>query len=122
MSDYYSGATDAGSTSLKNNAVLVYILYLVNLAVPFVGIVGVIIAYANRDKAPAGPRSHFIYQIHTFWLGLLYSLVTALLCFVVIGFFLIPLLYAWLIARSAVGLVRANENKPINNPRDWLLW
>lgn len=122
MSDYYSDAADPQAASLKSNAVLVYILYLVNLAIPFVGIVGVIIAYVNRDKAPRGPRSHFIFQIYTFWLGLLYTIIVSLLCFVIIGWFLIPLLYVWAIARNVVGIMRAQENRPIDNPRDWLLW
>lgn len=122
MSEYHSGAGAPNTVSLKSNAVLVYVLYLINLVVPFVGIVGVIIAYVNKDKAPPGPRSHFIFQIYTFWLGLLYSIIVALLCFVIIGWFLIPLLYAWAIARNVVGIKRAQENQPINNPRDWILW
>ena len=110
------------AAALKNATILVYVLYLANFVVPFLSIVGVIIAYARKDQAPAGPRTHFIYQIRTFWLSLLYALIVGLLCFVFIGFLLIPVLALWVGARSIVGLMRASEDRPIDNPQSWVLW
>jgi len=108
--------------SLKQSTQLIYILYLVNMVIPFLGIVGVIIAYSRRQGAAPGPRSHFTYQIYTFWLSLLYTLIVLLLCLVFIGFLLIPVLAIWFIARVVVGLIRASEDRPIDNPTSWLLW
>lgn len=107
---------------LKQKTRLVYILYLINTVVPFLGIIGVIIAYGAVKTAPPGPRSHFIFQIRTFWLNLLYGLMVILLCFVIIGFLLIPVLYIWYLARVIAGLLRAVENRPIDNPRSWVAW
>ena len=108
--------------TLRQKAKVVYILYLLNSVIPFLGIIGVIIAYGAVNQAPPGPRSHFIYQIRTFWISLLYGVIVTLLCFVLIGFLLIPLLYIWYLARVIVGLMRATENRPIDNPQSWIAW
>ncbi|PHS23295.1 MAG: hypothetical protein COA84_11295 [Robiginitomaculum sp.] len=108
--------------SLRQKAKLVYILYLLNSVIPFLGIVGVVISYSAVKTAPPGPRSHFIYQIRTFWISILYTVIVVLLCFVLIGFLLIPLLYIWYLARVIVGLIRATENRPIDNPQSWVTW
>ncbi len=112
----------APTENLRNTSILIYALYLASLVIPFVSILGVIFAYSKRANAPIGPRSHFTYQIHTFWLSLLYGLFVTLLCFVLIGFLLIPVLAIWFIARVVVGLLRAIDNRPIDNPRSWIAW
>ncbi len=107
---------------LRQKTKLVYILYIANIVVPFTGIIGVIIAYSALGRAPMGPRSHLVYQIRTFWIGLLYSVIVVLLCFVFVGFLLIPVLALWYLARSIVGLIRANDGLSIDNPRSWIAW
>ena len=113
--------TSSQAASLKQTTIIVYALYLVNLAIPFLGIIGVIIAYVKRNDAPAGPVSHFTYQIHTFWIGLLYAVIVTALCFVLIGFLFIPVWLIWYAARNIIGLIRATENRPIDNPQSWIL-
>ncbi len=81
-----------------------------------------IIAYSTINRASPGPRSHLVYQIRTFWISLLYGLMVALLCFVLIGFLLIPVLALWFLARAIVGLMRANDGLSIENPRSWVAW
>ncbi len=115
-------STPNPAEDLKQKVKLVYILYIANVVIPFTGIVGVIIAYSTINGAPSGPRSHLIYQIRTFWIGLLYTFIVVLLCFIIIGFFLIPVLTLWYLARAIVGLMRANKDLPIENPHSWIGW
>ena len=61
------------TTSNRNagagTAKLVYILYLVSLLIGITAIVGLIIAYVNRDDAPGWLQTHYRFQIRTFWIG-----------------------------------------------------
>src|SRR5713101_5413205 len=50
----------------------VYILYLVGFLTGITVLVGLIIAYLQRDKTNRLSQSHFQFQITTLWIGLLY--------------------------------------------------
>ncbi|QFT33776.1 hypothetical protein K1718_23170 [Roseibium porphyridii] len=102
------------------NATLVYILYLVNIIVPFTAIVGVIFAYLNRGKSTGWVESHYTYQIRTFWIGLLFGIVSALLTIVLIGFLMIIAVLIWMIVRCIKGLQLAGRNEPVPNPETWM--
>ncbi len=83
---------------------LVYILYLVSLAVGVTAIVGVIVAYVNRADAPEWVKTHYRFQIRTFWIGLLYGLVSLITMLILIGFLFGLFTLVWWIVRSAKGL------------------
>ncbi len=53
----------------------VYILYLVGFLAGITVLVGLVIAYLQRDNADRVSQSHFQFQITTFWIGLLYFFV-----------------------------------------------
>jgi uncharacterized membrane protein len=48
----------------------VYILYLVGFLTGITVLVGLIIAYLQRDRTDRISQSHFQFQITTFWIGL----------------------------------------------------
>ena len=73
------------------NVQLIYILYLVGFVVAVTHLVAVVMAYLGRGKGEAWLDSHYTYQIRTFWIGLLYGLVSVVLVFALIGFVLMPL-------------------------------
>src|SRR5689334_8683319 len=50
----------------------VYILYLVGFLTGITVLVGLVIAYLQRDNTDRLSQSHFQFQIRTFWIGLLY--------------------------------------------------
>jgi uncharacterized membrane protein len=50
----------------------VYILYLVGFLAGITVLVGLVIAYLQRDNTDRLSQSHFQFQISTFWIGLLY--------------------------------------------------
>ena len=53
----------------------VYILYLVGFLTGITVLVGVVIAYLERNVADRVFQSHFQFQITTFWVGLPYFFV-----------------------------------------------
>jgi uncharacterized membrane protein len=96
-------------------AMVIYILYLLpNPAITH--IVGLVLAYVGRDNAPDWVRSHYTFQIYTFWLILLYFVISLALCLVVIGLFLLPLVGVLLIVRCALGLVYWSRSEPYPRP------
>jgi uncharacterized membrane protein len=103
----------------RQTALIVYILMLVPFVVFVTHVVGLVIAYVSRDTAPDWLKSHYTYQINTFWMGLLYMVVACFLCLILIGFLLVPLVVVWYIVRCALGLARLMRNEPYPNPGTW---
>lgn len=103
-------------------AFVVYILYLAHF-VPLVGwaasIVGLVLAYVERDAAPAWLASHYTFQIRTFWIGLLYYVVSIALCMVIIGIPLLVATWIWFIVRCSLGLSRLLRNEAYPTPQSW---
>ncbi len=101
---------------------IVYILHLAGFATGGVtNVVGVVLAYIGRDSAPGWLRTHYTYQIRTFWIGLLYFAIAIPLCFVLIGVPLAAAATIWFIVRCAVGLSRLLRGEPIANPETWMI-
>jgi uncharacterized membrane protein len=102
------------------SANLVYALYLLGLVLGGVPTkVGLVIAYVNKDQAPDWLRSHYLFQIHTFWKGLLFLLICLALMPVGVGFVLLFLLFLWCIVRSVRGLSAVGKRAPIEEFRRW---
>jgi uncharacterized membrane protein len=107
--------------SIANNlALVVYLLYFAGLAVPAAGLVGVIVAYVNRDARSALDLSHFSFQIGTFWKGLLGAFIGAILAFVVIGWFVLLAVYVWWIIRCVKGMKWLSQGVEVPNPSSWM--
>jgi uncharacterized membrane protein len=106
----------------RQMAFVIYILYLAHF-VPVLGwvatIVGLVLAYVERPTAPAWLQSHYLFQIRTFWIGLLYGVVSLLLCFILVGFPLLVATWIWFIVRCALGLSRLLRNEAYPNPESW---
>jgi len=102
------------------NVQVIYILYLVGFVVAVTHLVAVVMAYLGRGKGEAWLDSHYTYQIRTFWIGLLYGLVSVVLVFALIGFVLMPLVAIWVVVRCIKGLQAAGRREPIANPATWL--
>lgn len=97
----------------------VYILYLVGFLTGITALIGVIIAYLQRDKTDRISRSHFQFQITTFWIGLLYLIVGAITAHFAIGALIIVWWFVWTIIRCVKGLLALNEGRPIAQPNSW---
>ena len=114
-------SVSAQPTVNASTAKIIYILYLLALVNGITGIVGVIMAYQYRDSAPEWLRSHFVFQIRTFWFLLLFGAISFVLCAILIGFLLLALLTLWWIVRCVKGLSFLSEQQPHPNP-DTLLF
>lgn len=100
--------------SLKTITTAVYALQAVGFFVGLTWIVAVVLNYVKRDEVRGTwLESHFDWQIRTFWWGLLWAVVGAILTLVVVG---IAVLFAdavWIIYRIVKGWLNLAENKPL---------
>ncbi len=99
---------------------LIYILFLANIIVPFLGLIGVVMAYVNKQDGPDWLQTHYQFQIRTFWIGLLYFSVGALLTLVLVGWLVILLALVWLIVRCAKGMKYLDQQQAHPNPTGWM--
>lgn len=99
---------------------VIYILYLVGLIVPLTPLVGVIMAYVNYGDAPDALQTHYRFQIRTFWIGLLYSLIGLLTFILIIGIFWMVFVLVWWIVRCVKGMQAISSATPYDDPANWL--
>ena len=123
-----SGPADTGDVVARYlapggaNVRLIYILYLVSLAIGVTILIGLVMAYLNRREAiGTWAESHYTYQIRTFWIGLLYSLISVVLMLVGIGFLLIAAVAIWGLVRCIRGLQWASAGQPVQQPETWFV-
>lgn len=123
MADEPQRAIDTGGflEPGKSNLQLIYILYLAGLIVGITPLVGIVLAYMNRGAATGAYESHYTWAIRTFWIGLLYGLLSIVLSIIVVGALLAIATVVWWIIRSVVGLRQLGRNEPIKNPQGWLI-
>ncbi len=104
------------------NAQLVYILFFLSFVLGGIpAIIGVIFAYLNRGKIGGLVDNHYTWLIRTFWIGILYSLIAALLMFVGIGFLLLLAIVIWALIRLIKGLQKLNRNESMPDVSSWLI-
>lgn len=104
----------------EGTAKIVYILYLFGLVVGVTGIIGVVMAYINRDDAPEWLKSHYQFQIRTFWIGVLYTLIGIILSYVLIGILVLFFFVIWLIVRCVKGIKFLDQKEAPPNPTGWM--
>lgn len=125
--------TTISTTEDRTLPTIVYGLYLLGLVNGLTILIGLIIAYANRDSA--GPRmaSHYTFLIYTFWIGLIAAvaagvLVGGVLSIVLIG---IPFLLLgiaiwcaiglWFVIRCVVGLTYMSRGEAYPRPTNLVI-
>jgi uncharacterized membrane protein len=99
---------------LKTVATIVYALQAVGFFVGVTWIVAVVLDYVKKDDAKGTwLESHFRWQIRTFWFGLLWGVLGAILLLVVVGYFVLLADAIWIIYRIVKGWLNLAENKPV---------
>lgn len=111
-------ATDQPAAT--DTAKIIYILYLVGLATGITALVGVVLAYVKRDEGPEWLRTHYRFQIRTFWIGLLYCVLGGILSMVLIGFLVLLFWAVWLIIRVIKGFKHLELREPVPNLETWM--
>lgn len=120
-----AAAPDEATIEVKRTAFAIYFQYLSALMViglpllPF----ACWLAYKRKAEAPDWLRSHYIYQIRTFWISMVaiaFAVVSAPLPF---GLFspTVVAVVVWLTIRCFFGLVRLHRGEPIFNPQTWFV-
>jgi uncharacterized membrane protein len=120
MTEEISKNSSPRAVSDTGLALIVYILYLAGFLTVITAIIGVIIAYIQSDTADPIARSHFQFQIRTFWIFLLYVVIGLALTVVGIGVLILLWSLVWSIVRNIKGILALNENKPIADPKSWM--
>ncbi|MBL1321080.1 MAG: hypothetical protein COA63_008490 [Methylophaga sp.] len=99
---------------------LIYILYLAGILIPFISIIGLVMAYINKDDAPEWLQSHYQFQIRTFWIGFLYAFIGLLLMMMIIGYFVLLFTVIWLVIRMVKGMKYLDAQQAHPNPTTWI--
>lgn len=116
----------ASNISTFENKDAVMATYCLNLLAPFNGLTGlaaIVLAYLKRDDAKGTIyESHITYQIRTFWIGLLASIIAFPLIFLFgLGLLLYVGIFVWWMLRSALGFKNLLDGKEITDPQAYLV-
>ena len=112
------------TTSGTDGKTWAMIVWGLNIAAFFTGItiiIAVIIAYVKRGELAGTPyESHMTSAIRTFWISLIGYLISFVLMLVLVGFLTMTLVGIWHLFRVIRGMIKALDDKPIENPEGWL--
>ena len=115
--------------------IVVYALYLLGFTNGLTFLVGLIVAYVNRETAGPINASHYTFAIRTFWLSIWWFLIG--LALVLVGLALLVLLIGipimivggtilgaisvWFVIRAILGLTYLLKGEAYPRPRAWLI-
>ncbi|PCJ31489.1 MAG: hypothetical protein COA90_05880 [Gammaproteobacteria bacterium] len=103
-----------------STAKLVYIMFLANLIIPFLGLIGLVMAYVNKADAPEWLQTHYQFQIRTFWISILYFVIGSILTVVIIGWLVILFTLVWIVIRNVNGMKFLDAQQAHPNPTAWM--
>lgn len=107
----------------KKNLFIIYILYVAALIAdhPLLSIVGVTMAYVNKDSANDADSSHYVFLWRTFWMSLPIYLILYFISIVpFVGLGANFLFHVWYIVRIVFGVNFLLKDKPHPEPETWL--
>ncbi|MGZ4970292.1 MAG: DUF4870 family protein [Methylobacter sp.] len=93
---------------------VIYALYAASYFVGVTAIVAIVMNYIKKDDV-AGTflESHFLWQIRTFWFGLLWGALGAITALFGIGWIILFANGIWIIYRIVKGWLSLNDGKPM---------
>ena len=107
------------SPELRQYTLIIYILFLIGIVTGLSSLIGVIMAYVERNEMVNTPfEDHMTFLIRTFWIGLIASVIGIITTPIIIGFLIMPLVFVWYTYRCIVGFIKFNDKKPID-PLGW---
>lgn len=101
-------------------ALIVYILYLIGFLTGVSAVVGLIVAWMQIERADPVSRTHFRFQIRTFWIGLLFIAAGVVTLQIAVGALILLWWAVWTAIRCVKGLLLLNAGEPIAVPESWL--
>jgi uncharacterized membrane protein len=100
-----------GKDGGRGTANMIYILYILGFFTGITSLVGVVLAYTNRDHAAEPFKSHLSYQIRIFWRGITFM----------VAIFILNLIFT-AIGVATLGLGLVLEIIPIGVGIWWFVW
>lgn len=100
-------------------AKLVYFLFVASIFVGLTGLVGVIIAYINKTESSPWLQTHYQFQIRTFWISILFTVIAIITMFIAIGFIILFATLIWLVVRCVKGYQLLDKRLPHPDPTSW---
>ena len=98
----------------KTLTMVIYALQALGFLVGISWIVAVVMNYVKKEEvAGTWLESHFRWQIRTFWYGLLWGVLGAILLLVLVGYLVLLAAAVWVIYRIVKGWLYLNDNKPL---------
>ena len=102
-----------------NTAKVIYLVLVLGLFIPFTNVVAIIFAYINKGQGSSFLDKHYRYQIRTFWIGIVYIVISSILTIIFIGYILLLLTYLWTILRCLKGFNALQNNETPKNVTTW---
>jgi uncharacterized membrane protein len=113
---------------------VVYALYLLGLINGLTILIGLFIAYANRNPSASAAQTHYIFQIRSFWIGIACWVVGCVFLmwgiplapiligipFLILAGLIFALTHIWFAIRCILGLIYVSRGDPYPRPRAWL--
>lgn len=114
---------------------VVYGLYLLGFTNGLTFIIGLIVAYVNRDAAGPINESHYTFAIRTFWLSIAWFIIGgALILFgipmlivlvglpmIIAGGLIMGAVSLWFVVRCIMGIYYLVRGEAYPRPRAWLI-
>ena len=127
-------ATDYNVQEDRTLPTVVYALYLLGLINGLTILIGLVLAYANRDRAGPAMQSHYTFQIRSFWLAIAWWIIAMVLIawgiplslilvgvpLLMAGGLILALTHIWFALRCILGLIYVSRGEPYPRPRTWL--
>lgn len=138
MSIDLSPSTSSNTEELGKNTpgrsyvVIIYGLYIGSIMAVITAPIGAVIAHLRIGRSAPWLDTHLLFQLRTFWLGLLAMGISLLLWWAANAMGLAPIYawsfgylfftcgIAWMMGRCGVGVHRLMANRPIDFPKSWL--
>jgi uncharacterized membrane protein len=111
-----------------------YGLYLLGFVTGITPLIGLVIAYVQRDQASEKLRSHYTFLINTFWMAIGWIIIGCLLLAVgiplsfiligipaaLLGWAILALVGVWFAIRCGLGVLYLARDEAYPRPRNWL--
>lgn len=98
----------------------IYILYLVSFIVGITWLIGGVMAHFGRDSVAAWQVSHLRFQVRTFWIGLLFGIISGVTVPLLgLGIILGILTGIWVLIRCIKGISWLQKGVAVPDPASW---
>jgi uncharacterized membrane protein len=126
------GDTKSFLANGRGAAILIYaLLFFMALTLGLAGVVALLVAtFADSEKTPDWVKSHFQFQVRTFWIGIVPTFLTFFASQYLIKVYQVQPIYmflvvmpvlVWIAGRCAMGFNHLLHGRPYPNPKSWLV-